>query len=123
MKAKLIEKNTLPLVKYETDSGEHFALLDTGSDNTITYFTEEAETKTNATIVGFGGSRDSSARVSNIDFTIDGQAFQCEGVIVSKEFFDVFYENGMPEVEMILGTNFFNKYKAKIDFENMVLIV
>lgn len=129
MRVKIEEKNSLPFVRYEFASGEHCALLDTGSDQTITYFSEN-DMDAGVTIVGLGGEKKSKACLDHIEFDLDDmnndgsyETFDCDAVIVSKEFFNVFETNGIQDVGMVLGMNFFKKYHAKIDVKNKVLIV
>ena len=125
MRVKIEEKNSLPLVKYGTISGEHYALLDTGCDNTLTYFKEIEIEDTGVTIIGLGGNKQNNARPDHVEFDLDDadseysyETYDCDAVIVSPEVFKAFEENGIPDVEMILGMNFFKKYQAKIDLEN-----
>ena len=126
MRVKIEEKNSLPFVKYRTISGEHYALLDTGCDNTLTYFDEEEIEETNVTIIGLGGKEQNNARPDHIEFDLNDaddefesfDTYYCDAVIVSPKVFKTFEENGLPDVEMILGMNFFKKYQAKIDLEN-----
>lgn len=127
MRVKIEERNSLPLVRYETESGGHYALLDTGSDNTITYYEKESG-ENSVTVVGFSGKKKSSVQTGKCEFDLvdldeNKTQMECDVVLVNREFFDVFEDNGLGEVEMIIGMNFFKKYKAKIDIKNKILIL
>lgn len=128
MRVKIEEKNSFPLVKYGTISGEHYALLDTGCDNTLTYFKEIEIEETGVTIIGLGGDKENNARPDHIEFDMDDadieysyETFDCDAVIVNPGVFRALEEIG--DVEMILGMNFFKKYQAKIDLKNGYLIL
>lgn len=129
MRVKIEEIDSLPLIKYRTISGEHYALLDTGSDNTLTYFKEMEIEDTGVTIIGLGGNGQNNARPDHIEFDLNDadsefgsfDTYYCDAVIVSPKVFKTFEENGLPDVEMILGMNFLKKYQAKIDLENRYL--
>lgn len=131
MRVKIEEKDSLPFIKYGTISGEHYALLDTGCDNTLTYFKEMEIEDTGVTIIGLGGKEQNNARPDHIEFDLNDadsefgsfDTYYCDAVIVSPQVFKTFEENGLPDVEMILGMNFFKKYQAKIDLENGYLIL
>lgn len=119
----LIEINSLPFIKFNTGQGEHLALLDTGCDNTIVCTEEEVEDK-KVTIVGLGGQQ--AACSGHVRFDIFktencSAEFNIDAVVVEKIAFDVFEKNGIDNVRMILGTNFLNKYKMKIDFKKKTL--
>ena len=121
----------MPVVKYVTESGEHYALLDTGCDNTIMCYRGEDITDTiykDISISGFGGNDKTATMQGHIYFELSdthngSTTVHCQAVLAQEDFFLPFKQNDMPEVEMILGMNFFKKYQAKIDLKNKVLIL
>ena len=121
----------MPFVKYTTVSGEHYALLDTGCDNTIILYRGEDVKDiiyNNISISGFGGENKSASMQARIYFELveiqnGSMTMDCDAVLASEAFFLPFKQNDMPEVEMILGMNFLTKYQAKIDLKNKILML
>ena len=118
----------MPLVKYTTVSGEHYALLDTGCDNTITYITRPDNINDTVEIVGFGGNKKDTAAKGELMFEMQDEnngsmTFSCNAILVSPDFFKPIWDNGLCDVEMILGMNFLTKYQAKIDLKNKMLML
>ena len=128
MKVKIEERTSLPFVRFVSESGEHYALLDTGTDNNIGFFSVEKNKTGSITITGFSGDKLSSAEMNHIYFELNdidngSLTADCDAVLVPKSFFSIFEKNGLDNVELVLGMNFLNKYKAKIDLKNKVLIL
>ena len=129
MRVKIEERASLPFIKFVSESGEHYALLDTGTDNNIGHFVVEGNDMDRpVTITGFSGDKLSSAGVDHVYFELNdidngSLTASCDVVLVPKSFFSVFEKNELDNVELVLGMNFFNKYQAKIDLKNKVLIL
>jgi len=124
MRVKIEEKHSLPLISI-SGAGGRYALLDTGCDNTIVS-ADSDNIDAKISVVGFGGDNKWPAEAGKITITLIDENdvpfdVECNAYQVSSDCFKPMKDNDLSDVIMILGANFFNKYNAKIDFENKIL--